>query len=641
MTLEQTALNLIEKGYAVFPLAPKKKTPITEHGFRDASKDPDQIKKWWTEHPDANIGIACGEPSTHLIVIDVDNKHGHSGSESLNAWQKDHGLIPETMTIRTPNGGLHFYYRDKGQWNSPVNVLDGIDIRCNGSYVVGPGSVLDTGEYRIVNEADDKPHMINDSVRELLKLHGTRSDTGEQHEPTFKDDGQPVSEGGRNKFLSDKAGALVKKYPDWTEDQLQDAIRQINQERCIPPLDDSELRKTVFKSLSRWKAKRDAEPPEVKLTRKTFTDEEWKQIQADQTAEEIKETESQFPKPFSMASVWNNPPELAPVLIDGVLRVGHKMIITGPSKAGKSFAMIELAFAISEGMKWFGCRCKMGKVLYLNMEIDEPSFIRRVQSVYKKYGMNQGIHPENFEVWNLRGYAAPITKLAPLIVENAKGKGYLAIIIDPLYKVMAGDENSNSDTAEMLKGFDLIATETGASVIYSHHFAKGNGGDRSVIDRGSGAGVFARDPDAITSLAQIDYEDPIDPNVTAWKVEFVLREFAPKAPINLFFRYPVHEIDSKGILDDCDLVTTSSIMRKAKAKEAEKQNSLRSENIRHCAEVCRKSDEHGGFTTKDFMAEYEKYEPNKSRDTIERRLKAEGYIKDQTSKGLSGIWHHE
>ena len=349
----------------------------------------------------------------------------------------------------------------------------------------------------------------------------------------------------------------------------------------------------------------------------------------------------ELPDLISLADVWEHPPELAPELIDGVLRVGHKMIISGPSKAGKSFLMIELAFALAEGMNWLGNHCAQSKVLYCNMEIDGASFIRRVQKVYAAHGMNHGIHPKNFTIWNLRGSAAPITILAPKIIEAIKGKGYKAVIIDPLYKVMAGDENSNGDTAEMLKGFDRIAEETGASVIYSHHFAKGNGGDRSVIDRGSGAGVFARDPDAIVTLTQVDYEDFSDPNVTAWRIEYVLREFANKPSVNVLFKYPLHVIDTDGVLDDAPMITTQLLMQKAKEKAQQKRSDGRAEIVERCAERCAKEDAQGGFTTAEFV-KYFYEETGKSRYAAERWLKECGFEKETEGgqkSGNAGVWH--
>ncbi len=75
----------------------------------------------------------------------------------------------------------------------------------------------------------------------------------------------------------------------------------------------------------------------------------------------------------SLESVWDDLPALAPPLIENVLRQGHKMLIAGPSKAGKSFALIELCIAIAEGRKWFGWNCSQGRVLYVNLELDRAS----------------------------------------------------------------------------------------------------------------------------------------------------------------------------------------------------------------------------------------------------------------------------
>lgn len=78
----------------------------------------------------------------------------------------------------------------------------------------------------------------------------------------------------------------------------------------------------------------------------------------------IESVNDELPDPESMAEVWENIPELAPSLIDGVLRQGHKMLLAGPSKAGKSFALIELCVSIAEGIPWLGFKCAEGKVLY-------------------------------------------------------------------------------------------------------------------------------------------------------------------------------------------------------------------------------------------------------------------------------------
>lgn len=70
------------------------------------------------------------------------------------------------------------------------------------------------------------------------------------------------------------------------------------------------------------------------------------------TTKKLWKQQQQLPDTESLESVWDDLPALAPPLIENVLRQGHKMLIAGPSKAGKSFALIELCIAIAEGRKW-------------------------------------------------------------------------------------------------------------------------------------------------------------------------------------------------------------------------------------------------------------------------------------------------
>lgn len=100
----------------------------------------------------------------------------------------------------------------------------------------------------------------------------------------------------------------------------------------------------------------------------------------------IESINDDLPDPESVADVWNDLPELAPPLIDGVLRQGHKMLVAGPSKAGKSFALIELCCAIAEGREWLGFKCTQGKIMYVNLELDRASCLHRFKDVYTTLG---------------------------------------------------------------------------------------------------------------------------------------------------------------------------------------------------------------------------------------------------------------
>lgn len=200
-----------------------------------------------------------------------------------------------------------------------------------------------------------------------------------------------------------------------------------------------------------------------------------------------------LPKPESMAAAWDNLPELAPSLIDGILRQGHKMLIAGPSKAGKSFGLIELCCAIAEGRKWLSWNCARGKVMYVNLELDRASCLHRFKDVYQSLKWEPK-NIGNIDIWNLRGKSIPMDKLTPKLIRRAAKKNYIAIIIDPIYKVITGDENSADQMANFCNQFDKVCTELGCAVIYCHHHSKGAQGGKRSMDRASGSGVFARIP---------------------------------------------------------------------------------------------------------------------------------------------------
>ena len=334
----------------------------------------------------------------------------------------------------------------------------------------------------------------------------------------------------------------------------------------------------------------------------------------DEWFEWIEGVNDDLPDPESLNEFWDNMPDLAPPLIDGVLRQGHKMLIAGPSKAGKSFALIEMCIAIAEGTKWFDFNCAQGKIMYVNLELDRASCLHRFKDVYNALHITPN-NLSNIDIWNLRGKSIPMDKLAPKLIRRAAKKDYIAIIIDPIYKVITGDENSADQMANFCNQFDKICNELGTAVVYCHHHSKGSQGGKRSMDRASGSGVFARDPDALMDLIELEpgenvykqlknnaacqfcisYLDKNYPGwqedvsqddmlsqremvdyckkripkgkygvfdtmlnhareevekISAWRIEGTLREFSKFSPVNLWFDYPVHKVDKSGVLND-------------------------------------------------------------------------------------------
>jgi len=263
--------------------------------------------------------------------------------------------------------------------------------------------------------------------------------------------------------------------------------------------------------------------------------------------------EDGLPQSISLEKALENLPPLAPALIEGILRKGHKMLISGSSKAGKSFLLMQLAIALAKGREWLGFKCKKSSVLYVNLEIDSASCMNRFAEIYKRLD----IEPKDDEflyVWNLRGKSMPLDKLMPTLIRRVNSRGVDVVIIDPIYKVITGDENKATDMAKFTNLFDKLCLETGVAVIYSHHHSKGEQGFKRAMDRASGSGVFARDPDSLLDIIDLILEDEFkqayldDQNMTAWRLESSLREFRNITPVNFWFDYPIHIVDKEGLL---------------------------------------------------------------------------------------------
>lgn len=394
----------------------------------------------------------------------------------------------------------------------------------------------------------------------------------------------------------------------------------------------------------------------------------------------IESVNDDLPDPESMADVWDNLPELAPPLIDGVLRQGHKMLIAGPSKADKSYALIELCCAIAEGKKWLEWNCTQGRVMYVNLELDRASCLHRFKDVYTALGIAPD-NLSNIDIWNLRGRSVPMDKLAPKLIRRASKKNYIAIIIDPIYKVITGDENSADQMAHFCNQFDKVCTELGCAVIYCHHHSKGAQGGKRSMDRASGSGVFARDPDALIDLVELELNDDIlkqEKNKavckvcegwlykydklyhasqddlcsetqmlalcreylendayecviedvgkvrkevesrSAWRIEGTLREFPKFAPVNLWFKYPVHDIDNIGVLKDIAVDDGMPTWKKnfAKKKTDAERKTERKNSLETAFEACGIDDK----VTVKAMAEY----MGVTEKTVRNRLKEHG-----------------
>src|SRR4029077_18768365 len=140
-TLHAAALQLAQKGLAVFPCQPRGKEPACDAGLHAATCDIERINRWWQAVPDLNVGIATGTASG-IFVLDID---GEGGEASLRRLEQENCPLPPTIEAITGKG-RHCYFRMRGSIrNSAGQIGAGLDIRGDGGYVIAPPSIHPSG----------------------------------------------------------------------------------------------------------------------------------------------------------------------------------------------------------------------------------------------------------------------------------------------------------------------------------------------------------------------------------------------------------------------------------------------------------------------------------------------------------------
>lgn len=246
--LRDAALEYAKQGFAVFPLKPRNKTPMQAGGFKIATTDQLQIEKWWKETPTANIGIATGQMSGGLLVIDldVDDNKGINGYDSLRDWQRMNGDLPDTADSITGRGGYHLFFRTPHRIKCRTGILEGVDVRADGGYIVAPPSIHYNGnQYIWEYPPDEVPIAKADKVvYSLLEEGRPKKSESPQLMGSLP---EKVGEGSRNDTLFKIACSFQGR--GLSDGAVIAAVKAENQTRCVPPLDDDEVEKIVESAL--------------------------------------------------------------------------------------------------------------------------------------------------------------------------------------------------------------------------------------------------------------------------------------------------------------------------------------------------------------------------------------------------------
>jgi hypothetical protein len=228
------ALTYLQRGYSVIPVGPEKRPLISWKEFQSRLATTEELVKWWTENPDAQIGIITGKVS-NLTVIDVEA-------------EGDFNVVKEqTYTVETGGKGRHYYFKYESEFRNAVRIFPLVDVRSEGGYVVAAGSTTSKGVYEALNTLevatmapDTKTRFLSATKRRLEP--STQEVVSYPHTNTSGLDYAGFGAGMRNDEMTRYAGAVhAKIHPSlWPSIGLK-MFEEANLKNT-PPLPAGELR---------------------------------------------------------------------------------------------------------------------------------------------------------------------------------------------------------------------------------------------------------------------------------------------------------------------------------------------------------------------------------------------------------------
>lgn len=423
------------------------KHPLTARGLKDASREPNTIRRWWAEWPNANLAVRTDED----VRVDIDLVD--AGDALLAA---DPELPFLTEVVRTPKGGLHIALRCPGTRTSKLNLGDGRvlgDLKARDAYVLVAPSRIGTRGYELLSPEWIEPPAVADPLAwlaERLRLCGlTLRDAART--PAYRDVDATVAEGSRHDALKSHAGLL------WVEGispaAFTAALHAINKTICEPPLPRDEVAAITRHFVSR----REQRQPVAYIGR----------LEPDGT---------RYVTPVQSLDDWldGDDPPLDVVLGDGkdgaILPIDGKGFVAGSTGIGKTNILLRLGRCLAEGTPFLG-----------KFPVPQPRVVLHVALEGSRRGMRRRLR----KVWSdapaeVRGrYFLEFTQLNLSTPEGVDELNRLitatraeVVIIDPLRNAHTWDENDSRETALLTSTLDGIIARHCCALIAAHHDRK-------------------------------------------------------------------------------------------------------------------------------------------------------------------------
>lgn len=467
-SLRDYALEYMERGWSVIPVCPRSKVPAVKwERYQKERATEARIILWWTENPNYNVGIITGRVSG-ILVVDVDPGHGG----------KDDGF-PETTTVSaTGGGGQHLFYQIPAEGYGSYTGPEGIDIRCEGGFVVAPPSIHKTGNAYVWDPDEDLGTIdINTLKRLAPRKNGETTADQLKLKSKEKSKSGKIKEGGRNEAIASKAGYYAAQGVK--VDKTIALMQQHNQDRFEPPLSAREVEKTVrsiYRTDDRKNPKRHAE-----LEHLDDDDEE-----DDDDDFELVDCEDFVLEHGGKSIEW---------LIPGYVPDKTVGFIVGPPGSFKTWIEFDMAVSLASGMPFLGDEKakpeRPGTVIIIQQEDALGPIADRLYTIYmgklgiaSPYIEDDVLHIEfpkdklPIKIYKDRKFRFDNPKCIRNLAKAIKKHKPVAVFFDPLYSLVPLDDHMEK-AVDYLQCLKLLRDMFGTSFFLVHHTTKSSLGGNS------------------------------------------------------------------------------------------------------------------------------------------------------------------
>jgi AAA domain/Bifunctional DNA primase/polymerase, N-terminal len=492
------AAALARRGFHVFPLGVNSKEPAIKGFPTRATADQAQIDTWAKNGPHRNVGVST-TASAHgpLLAVDVDDKDGRTGSESIVRLEMEGFDLPPTFTVKTPSGGRHYYFTVPAAMKQGVDVLgSGVDTRSKGGYVAGPGSIVNGGVYEIVNDLPvaAAPQWLLDRLQRAPegeakageRLDGINAARARRRAIEWLQLYAPAGTAGNRNDTAFVVAAKLKDFGCEPEEVLE--LMESHWE-CDPPAPAEDLEKIIRNAFKYAREAQGSADPGAAFAGAAAAGAgagsgggdssgggDAGDAGGDDQAKEKAQGEARRRQYFFDGETPPAPPKQ---LIKRLLNSTGVAIVGGQSGAGKTFVVVDMAVALASGQGFFDHKVKERVGVVILAYEGAGSIHRRIKAAREGRGI-EGVLPIVWSrgVSDLRSREAIADLIEDMKAVDAKmqerfGVRLGVIIIDTLGRAFSmNDENDNAEANAIIGSLDRLSVDTGAAVVAVHHYGK-------------------------------------------------------------------------------------------------------------------------------------------------------------------------